>query len=446
MKSEAAPPPTRVEVPGAAGVPGAAPTAADRLGQDHPTAERGSLLTPNFLLVMAGYLSAMLAHGMALWSIASFVVHLGFDAVLGGLGLGGIAFTALAARRVVGRAVDRAGSRRPAYIGTAVMCLASAAYVASAQVGPGSLLALALLGAAVMTHGAGFAAMGTASFSFIGEAAPPGRRGEAIGYYSAFQPIVQGLAATASFAIVAAGGFSLLYAAVGASAVVSTASFWMLREPRSAASVAAGEPDGAKARGGGHYDRAVLGPVVMVGILTTAGGAATLTIPLIGLGAGISNPGVFYLASAVSGFAMRLVAGRISDRQGRWRVAAPGLVLVSASFGSLAVWASLGIATFVIAGVIYGFAIAAALPALQALVLDRGRPEHRGANVAVMGMGQDIGYGTGSILTGVVVGAAGAGPGLVAGCLGPLVALTLLAGDTRRSSASAADLGPASPA
>jgi len=122
------------------------------------------------------------------------------------------------------------------------------------------------------------------------------------------------------------------------------------------------------------------------------------------------------------------------------------LVLVSASFGSLAVWASLGIATFVIAGVIYGFAMAAALPALQALVLDRGRPEHRGANVAVMGMGQDIGYGTGSILTGVVVGAAGAGPGLVAGCLGPLVALTLLAGDTRRSSASAADLGPASPA
>jgi MFS family permease len=368
---------------------------------------------------------------MALWSIASYVVYLGFDATLGGLLLGGIAFTALASRRVVGRAVDRGGSRRPAFVGTAVMIGAAVAYRASAEIGSGSLVALALLAVAVMIHGAGFAAMGTASFSYVGEAAPPGRRGEAIGYYSAFQPIVQGLAATASFAVVAAGGYGFLFVATGAAAAAATLFFWLLRKPHRPAAplgVASG-PAAAAAR----FDRAVLLPVVMVGILTTAGGAATLTIPLLGLGAGIANPGVFYLASAVSGFAMRLFTGRISDRQGRWRVAAPGLVFVSVSFGGLAALAGLGMETFVVAGILYGFAMAAALPALQALVLDRGRPEHRGANVAVMGMGQDIGYGTGSVLTGFVVGALGPAPGLVAGCLGPLGALALLAFDTRRA-------------
>jgi MFS family permease len=88
--------------------------------------------------------------------------------------------------------------------------------------------------------------------------------------------------------------------------------------------------------------------------------------------------------------------------------------------------------TFVVAGVVYGIAMAAALPALQALVLDRGLPEHRGANVAVMGMGQDIGYGTGSVLTGFVVGAYGPAPGLVAGCVGPLASLALLVVDAKR--------------
>jgi MFS family permease len=396
-------------------------------GDESASPERASLLTRNFLLVMAGYLAGMLAHGMAIWSIAAFVDAMGLDAWIGGVALGGIAFTALASRRIAGRAIDRDGSRLPAFLGTSAMIVGGVFYRLSAEAGAGSPLMLVLLAVAVMIHGAGFATMTTASFSFVGEAAPPGRRGEAIGYYSAFQPIVQGLAATASFAVVAAGGFGMLFVAVPTASAAATVFFWLMREPHREA-----RPAADAARTPARFDRAVLAPVVMVGILTSAGGAATLTIPLLGLGAGIGNPGVFYLANAVSGFAMRLIAGRISDRQGRWRVAAPGLILVSVAFGGLAAFRGLGVETFVIAGIVYGIAMAAALPALQALVLDRGRPEHRGANVAVMGMGQDIGYGTGSVLTGFVVGALGPAPGLVAGCVGPLATLALLAVDTKR--------------
>jgi hypothetical protein len=89
---------------------------------------------------MAGYLAGMLAHGMAIWSIAAFVKSLGLDAWIGGVALGGIAFTALASRRIAGRAIDRGGSRRPAYLGTAVMIVAGLFYRLSAETGAGNAL------------------------------------------------------------------------------------------------------------------------------------------------------------------------------------------------------------------------------------------------------------------------------------------------------------------
>jgi MFS family permease len=154
--------------------------------------------------------------------------------------------------------------------------------------------------------------------------------------------------------------------------------------------------------------------------------------PAARLPVGVTNPGIFYLASAVLGVVARLATGRASDRFGRATVAIPGFLLLSAVIGGLALTADAGTAAFILAGALHGVAAAAALPALQALVLDRSPADRRGMSSAAMGMAFDIGFGTGSILVGAVAGIAGPATALVATALAPLGSVALLVADSRR--------------
>jgi MFS family permease len=378
------------------------------------------LLTRDFLLVMGGSAGGWLAHSMAQWAIAPFLVGLGFDPALGGLGLGVVAVSALASRVVVGPRIDRSGGRTPAAVGTALLAAAGVAYLLAALVGGGSLAALLLAFAGTAFQGVGFGAMTTASLAVVDDVAPHARRGEALGYFGVSQPIVQGLGATASFAILAAGGFATLFLTIAVTAALTVALFAGIRP----VAPHGHGPTPSLRRAG--IPRSILLPIVVCSQMSFLGGAMILCIPLLGLEAGISNPGVFYLASAVLGVTARLVTGRASDRVGRSRVAAPGLALLTVTMIGLALTAGAGMAAFVVAGALHGIASAAALPSLQALVLDRSPADRRGTGSAAMGMAFDIGFGTGSVVTGAVAGAASPAAGLMVGAMSPVVGIGTL--------------------
>jgi len=399
-------------------------TGADATATGAIPAHADRLATRAFGLVIAGTSGAWLAHGVALWAIAPLALDLGLDPAFGGLLLAVVSVGALVSRFVVGPQVDRHGGRLPAIVGAAVLVGSGLAYGMAASFGGGGWAVL-LLGLGAALEGFGFGAMTTSSFAIVGDVVPVSRRGEGVGYFGALQPIVQGLAATLSFALVGAGGFGLLYATVAAAAAISVALFAALRP----GSVRRSEL--ARSWRAGLLGREIVVPVVACGTLSFVGGALVLTVPVLGFDAGITNPGVFYLANAVSGVAARLVTGRLSDRWGRSRVAVPGLVLLAGSLVALVAGADAGLVVFVITGAAYGLAAAVALPALQALLLDRTPAARRGASSAAMGIAFDIGFGVGSVVIGAVVSVAGAGAGLVVAAAAPVVASGLLVLDAR---------------
>ncbi len=383
------------------------------------------LLTRQFGVVMAGTACSWLAHSMAIMMFAPFVAHLGFDPAFGGLGLGVLAIAALMSRMVVAPRIDRREGRAPVIVGAALIMVGGLGYLVTASGMLGGMAALGLAGASAAVHGAGFGVMTTSSFTIVGDVAPVPRRGEALGLYGTAQPIIQGLAATLGFAIVGVAGFIVLYGGIVAAAAASTLLFrWLKVAPPC-------DPEPVHAARAGRPIRAVGGPVLACGMLSVVGGALVLTVPLLGSTAGLANPGVFYLATAVTGVLARLATGRVSDRWGRVRVAAPGLLLLTGSVVLLVAWAGAGIGVFMIAGGLYGIASAAALPALQALILDRSPAHRRGTSAAAMGMALDVGFASGSVMTGAIVGLAGAGPALLAASAAPLISVGLLLVDAR---------------
>lgn len=386
------------------------------------------LFTRDFGLVMAGSAGGWLAHSMAQWAIVPFLVALGFDPALGGLGLGLVAVSALGSRLVVGPRIDRDGGRMPAIAGMAVLMASGLVYVLATILPAGSTLALltALAGAAL--QGAGFGAMTTASFAIVDDVLPTGRRGEGVGYFGVVQPIVQGLGAAASFAVMAAAGFGRLFLAIAVTAGLTTLAFATIRV---AARHQFHSHEHAPRLGALRLGRPLVIPIIVCSTLSFVGGALILAIPLLGLGVGVTNPGIFYLASAVLGVLARLATGRLSDRLGRATVAIPGLVLMSAVIVALVAAADLGTVAFVVIGAFHGFATAAILPAIQSLVLDRSPLDRRGSSSAAMGMAFDVGFGTGSILIGAVAGMAGPSSALLVTAAMPMLSVGLLVIDAR---------------
>ena len=138
------------------------------------TAER--LFTTAFILVIGANLANALGAQMASAILPVYVVLRGGTNFRAGLVTGMLAFTALLLRPFVGWLAD-AWRRRPmVLVGTGCYTIANLMYALFGS------LPLLLIGRVI--HGFGLSNYSTGSSAFLADIAPPGRRAEAMGYYS----------------------------------------------------------------------------------------------------------------------------------------------------------------------------------------------------------------------------------------------------------------------
>jgi MFS family permease len=359
---------------------------------------------------------------MLFWAVVPFLASRGFEPGVSGVALAAVPFTALAARVPCGRLVDRFCSRRPGVAGAGMLVLSASLYLLSSQL-PAGPTTLMLLVISLGLHGTGLAAMGTASFTYLGIVTAPARRGQATGYFGIAGPLLQGVAAATVYAVTASGGFALFYAGVAAMAAVSTILFAALAEVRLT------ETASLSRRSLAVVGRAIGLPAASSGLLAFTYGASRVAVPILALVSGIANPGLFFLSMAIAGALLRLLTGGIWDRLGRRTVAFPGLFMTASAFALLPLTATFGDPAFILCGAMYGMAGSCSIPALQAMVLDRGPVDQRGVSAAAMWMLSDVGMGLGTLLSGVLVTATDAGGGLALAVTAPLVAVGILAID-----------------
>jgi len=123
-------------------------------------------------------------------------------------------------------------------------------------------------------------------------------------------------------------------------------------------------------------------------------------IPLFSLQRDLGNPGIFLAAMGLSTTIARPVAGWAADRFGRAVVVLPGLAFATA--GMFLISFSTSTTLFIIAGLVYGVAMANGYVGLLSVTLDRVPQEERGSAVATFQWAWDIGSSFGAMASGAL--------------------------------------------
>ena len=374
------------------------------------------IFTLGFILLGLATLAQLSCLMLVNTSIGLLVVReFGLGPQVAGAVIGIQATFALLARFPVGSWSDRYGSRLFAFGGAALMVVSCVAFIlsmsirAAIPIGGGVPILLVL---ASMLSGVALSAFSTAASTYIAYTVPISRRAEAVGYYGVLQGLAQGFGAGVSIVIVDDLGFGALYAIAGLATVVAALLSLGLHEDS--------RPENATPMGVGfRLHRGVLAPSLAQYSVIVGTGAAFSFIPLLGISRGVTNPGLYFTAVAISSIVARLLTGRIADRRGRFAAIVPGMIVTAV--GMYLVSSAAGAEAFILAGVAVGIGFATAQPALQALAIDLAAPADRGTAMATFWAFTDFGVITGSFVSGQIAAASGLGTVFVIAAVTPLV-------------------------
>ncbi|WP_088890985.1 MFS transporter [Leptolyngbya ohadii] len=357
------------------------------------------------VLFVAGLLfwSGLASH---LPTLPLYIESLGATPQLVGTVMGCFAIGLLASREWMARLADSRGRKIVLLIGMVAIALAPIGYVIADSI--------PLLMGIRAFHGISIAAFALAYSALVVDLSPPQHRGELIGYMSLVNPLGMALGP-------AMGGFLyewldfaptfLITSGVGFLGLLCTA---QVREP---ISVHPPDPSGKPQK----FWSLLLAPrirtpaIVLLLVGLTFGTLSTFT-PLYIREVGVNlNSGLFYTATAVTGFTVRFLVGPASDRYGRGVFISLSLVLYTLAM--LMLWRANSVLTFLLAGAVEGAAAGTLIPMMAALMADRSLPNERGRTFGLCMVGFDAGIAIAGPVFGLMAMAIGY-RGIFAVCAG----------------------------
>jgi MFS family permease len=101
----------------------------------------------------------------------------------------------------------------------------------------------------------------------------------------------------------------------------------------------------------------------------------------------------------------QVATGALSDRVGRKRLIAAGMLVQAAALWSIAIWVGFG--PWLLAAIALGVGTAMVYPTLIAVIADVAEPSQRGATVGVYRFWRDMGFAAGAVLVGILADRAG---------------------------------------
>ena len=335
----------------------------------------------------------MASFGMIMPELPGFLTALGRPDLIGWI-VGLFTAGAFFSRFISGRVADAAGRRPVMLFGTWVTMVAGLGYIglgwANATLAVWLFLVLRLL------HGMSTGFRPTGTTAFLTDITPLNRRGEALGYLGvAGNAGMAGGPAIGSWLTVEYGYDSMFLASslFGLAALLLT-----LRLPESL-------PQSRRVR---WADLNVFnGPVldwsswpsslILLPVAFAFGTFLTISPDFVG-SLGYVYKGTFNTIIVVASIAMRLVAGKASDRYGRVPLLIVGAALMALGMLGLAMASDKWTAS--IAGIIYGMSVGINMPTIFAWTADLARPGKVALALGTMLMALELGIGMGAVYSG----------------------------------------------
>ncbi len=248
-------------------------------------------------------------------------------------------------------------------------------------------------------HGAGFGLSSTLIMALASQVIPPPRMGEGMGYLGLGTTLALALGPLFGIWLMEELGFFILFLTVAACYVAGAGVLTALPPL-----VLTPPADGGKPKVV-IFSKMVLVPSLLMFVLGIILCSTVIFMALFCKEKGLPYAGHFFVLASAGIFLSRLKAGRIHDRFGHRYVIIPsGLLLLVTML--LLYQADSGGMIFV-ASLLYGLAVGAVFPSIQALALLAAPVERRTEAAASFLNCYDLGFGVGSMLMGLAAGLAG---------------------------------------
>jgi len=353
-------------------------------------ATRERLFTPRFFL-MCGFSFAVFFSAFQLFPTAPFRIRdLGGDTFAAGLFLACLTFASAASAPFTGAMADRFGLRRTLRVGGVALTVFSVGYAV--------LQDYRLMLALTVVHGVFWSGVLTASAAYMTGILPPTRRAEGIAYWGLASVVALAVGPTIGFWLYQFGWFTLC-AVMGALNLVVAVVAWRLPKERP-------HPHQEKSAGHGpliEWRVLVLSATLM--LYSYSYGAITSFAAMYGEASGSTPKGLYLTVVGFAIIATRPFLGRIADRVGYVRLLVPCLALISV--GLVVLVGGGGRPRLILSAVIFGAGYGTAYPVYAAYLLQRVNAARRGAAFGALIAAFDTGIGTGSLVTGWIIGVAG---------------------------------------
>jgi MFS family permease len=344
------------------------------------------ILTRDFILSFFAQFAFSSVFFTLIPTIPIYLSRLGSTEAGIGVLIGALSVSSLVLRPLVGRALLKIPERNFMIAGTLLYAFSSIAYLVAKPFWP--FLIVRIL------QGIGLAFFATASFTLISRISPEAHRGQSLGYFYLAINIAFALAPSFGVALMNLFDFPVLFI-VCAGLSLGSLFITLKLEKRGIDPL-----EEQSIQDQPLLSREALPSAIMAFMGSTIWGAVTAFFPLHALNHGVTNPGLFFAALAITLILARGLGGRILDLYNREKVLFPCLIVQIIAMTLLAF--STNLPMFILVAVIWGMGNAFFYPTLVAYTLDRAGSS-RGPTIGTYMALSDFGSGMGAVIMGIIL-------------------------------------------
>lgn len=347
--------------------------------------ERPPLFTREFFTMCAFSFLVFLSMFILLPTIPFRVLDEGGSEALAGTFLGLLTYSSALSALFTGALSDHVGRKRQLLVCSIAVALLSASY------GFASINARLAL---VVLHGVFWSGLLLAQSSHMQSVMPASRRGEGLSYWGMSTLLAVSIAPRVGFWLYEFGWIPLTLTIAGLNIVMAFISLSLTEDPHDGKWPSASELMQS-------LDFRVWRLSLALMLYSFAYGGLMSFSALLAVERRVEPKEIFLTTMAFSNFLSRPLTARWVDRIGRLRVFRWCLAMIPV--GVLTLVFARGTFSMALAAVIFGLAYGNAHPAFTAYVIDNVDAKARGGALGGILAAFDLGIGTGSVLTGVLV-------------------------------------------
>jgi predicted MFS family arabinose efflux permease len=350
-----------------------------------------NMFTRDFILGFLALFAFLLASYALVPTLPIFLAKLGSDVREIGVLIGIFGASSLGARLLVGSALLKYSGKSVMMFGALLFTVTFLASIVLRPFWP--------FFAVRVFQGAAFAFLDTAALASVISVTPLAYRGQGIGYFLLAPNLALVVAPSLGMFLINQYSFTVLFLTCTGMSLCAFIFSWQLKGPKTIT------PDkGAPANSNLFLDLKILTPAITNFLHNFTWGAMVAFFPLYAIQCGVTNPGLFFSASAVTMVVGRILGGKITDIYSKEKII---MIFVFMSMVAMIILSfSKTLPMFIFVGMLMGTGGAFFFPASMAYALDYAGSSG-GTALGTLRAVMDLGVAIGPMVMGIIIPLAG---------------------------------------